>query len=159
MRKIEWTTALLLALAVPAAATADDDPCNAQAQTVVEEIEAGPTGALSSRERGIALSAAVRGCKTERMRIAEIAVSAPTRTTEPSRPAGEAPSGGTGEAPSGGTGAAPSGEAGAAEAASAAPERSAESVGFLEGLKRWLEQPNECERIRRANGRIVSRCD
>jgi hypothetical protein len=65
------------------------------------------------------------------MRIAEIAVGA-------APPAGEAPAQTAGPAP---------------------PRQPAEATGFVEGLKRWLEQPVECERIRRANGRIVSRCD
>lgn len=140
--RIMTTTMVLVALACPAAATADgDDPCNLQAQAIVDELSEGPTGELSARERGVALAAAVRGCKAERMRIAEIAVgSAPA-------PQVAAPAGA--EAPA---------ETAPADGA-ATSRQPAEETGFLAGLKRWLEQPVECERIRRANGRIVSQCD
>jgi hypothetical protein len=142
--RIMTTTMVLLALACPAAASADgDDPCNVQAQAIVDELSEGPTGELSARERGVALAAAVRGCKAERMRIAEIAVgAAPVPAPQRAAPAGGEPAART------------------AQADGAATTREpAEKTGFVEGLKRWFEQPVECERIRRANGRIVSQCD
>lgn len=120
--------ASLAALALPLAAAAeDDDPCQAHARATVEALEDGPSGGLSERERGLALAAAVRGCQSERMRIAEIAASAPAHERE-----------------------------GGAATASAASQP---ETGFLQGLRRWLQEPVECERIRRANGRIVSDCD
>ncbi len=146
---MRWTTlsALVSALAclVALPATADDhDPCFDHAQAVVAALEAGPAGDLSDRERGLALAAAVRGCQAERARIVGAAAVAPA-DAEPAKPealASETPSATEPNADPSSTGSATPGK-----------------IGFFEGLQRWLAEPVECERFRRANGRMVSRCN